>query len=73
MDCCNRIDWRCYLVAELSEARKRANKKWNDANKDKMKIYQYRSKARKFITEYASKDELQELQRLIKVRIKQLD
>lgn len=72
MGCFDRIDWRCYLVAQISEARKQANKKWNDANKDKMKLYQYRSKARKFITEYASEDELQELRNMIEERMKDL-
>ena len=33
----------------ISEARKRANEKWNEANKEKMKVYRYRSQAKKFI------------------------
>ena len=41
-----------------SEAQKRANEKWKAANKEKQKIYRYRSQAKKFINEFASQDDL---------------
>lgn len=49
----------------LSESQKRANEKWGEKNKDKMRIYRYRSYARKFIRDLASEDDLQELRKII--------
>lgn len=58
-------------MAELSESRKRANKKWNDTNKAKMRTYQLRSQAKKFIREFArKKDDLKELREMIDERLK---
>lgn len=48
-----------------SEARLKANKKWTDANKDKQRVYQYRSYARKFIRDMATSEDLDELASLI--------
>lgn len=48
-----------------SEAQKRANEKWKAANKEKQKIYRYRSQAKKFINEFASQDDLLELRKMI--------
>lgn len=53
----------------VSEAQLRANKKWNDKNKDKQRIYRYRSYARKFIRDLADNDDLKELQELIQERL----
>lgn len=53
------------IMAELSEARKRANKKWNDANKDKQRMYAARSQAKKFIREFAQEEDLQLLEEMI--------
>lgn len=50
----------------LSEAKKRANQKWNDAHKERMRYLQYRSKARKFISDLADNSDLNDLARLIK-------
>ena len=52
----------------VSEAQLKANKKWNDKNKDKQRIYRYRSYARKFIRDLAD-DDLKELQELIHKRL----
>lgn len=52
-------------MAKLTEARKKANAKWNRAHKDKQKLYQYRSNAKKFINEFASEDDLIKLKKLI--------
>lgn len=49
----------------LSDARRRANKKWDDKNKDKKKLYQYRSYARSYIKNMASDADLDELEELI--------
>lgn len=56
-------------MAELSEARRRANKKWNDKNKDKQRIYQYRSNAKKFIRDLATHDDLIKFQEMIQERL----
>lgn len=53
-----------------SEARLKANKKWTEKNKDKQRIYQYRSYTRKFIREMATEDDLIELKQLIEERQK---
>ncbi|MBD8084919.1 hypothetical protein HUK45_01340 [Limosilactobacillus sp. c9Ua_26_M] len=53
----------------VSEAQLKANKKWNDKNKDKQRIYRYRSYARKFIRDLATDDDLKELQEMIQERL----
>ena len=49
----------------VSEAQLKANKRWNDKNKDKQRIYRYRSYARKFIRDLANDDDLKELRKMI--------
>lgn len=49
----------------VSEAQLRANKKWSDKNKDKQRIYRYRSYARKFVRDLATSDDLKELRKMI--------
>lgn len=56
----------------LSDARKKANQKWNAKNKDKTKIYVARSQARKFIKSYATIKDLDELLELIDDRRNEL-
>lgn len=53
----------------VSEAQQRAKKKWDDTNKDKNRIYRYRSYARKFIRDLAADDDLKELDELIHKRL----
>ncbi|UXC67831.1 hypothetical protein N4599_02485 [Limosilactobacillus oris] len=52
-----------------SEAQKRAKKKWSDNNKEKTRIYRYRSYARKFVRDLATDDDLRELQKMITERL----
>ncbi|MFD1672874.1 hypothetical protein ACFQ5M_12245 [Agrilactobacillus yilanensis] len=56
----------------LSDARKKANKKWDDQNQDKKRIYRYRSYSRKFIRDLADMDDLEELEKLITDRKNEL-
>lgn len=42
---------------------------WDDKNKDKNRIYRYRSYARKFIRDLATDDDLKELDELIHKRL----
>lgn len=53
----------------VSEAQLKANKKWNDKNKDKQRIYRYRSYARKFVRDIATQDDLKELRKMIDERL----
>ena len=54
-----------------SEAQKRANEKWKAANKEKQKIYRYRSQAKKFINEFDSQNDLLELRKMIDERFEE--
>jgi len=58
-------------MAETSEAQKRANAKWKEKNKDKQKVYRYRSYARKFVKDIADEKDLVELQEHIKRRLEE--
>lgn len=49
----------------VSDAQLKANKKWSDKNKDKQRIYRYRSYARKFVRDLATADDLKELRKMI--------
>lgn len=49
----------------LSEAKKKANKKWDEANKEQMKYLRYRSYSKTFITTLANNEDLQVLKSLI--------
>lgn len=53
----------------ISEARKRANKRWNDKNKGRQRVYRYRSYTRKFVRDIATDDDLKELEELIHKRL----
>ena len=53
----------------LSDAQRRANKKWNDKNKDKQRIYRYRSYALKLVRDIANEDDLLELKAMIEKRL----
>lgn len=53
----------------VSEAQKRAKQKWDNNNKEKTRIYRYRSYARKFIRDLATDDDLRELQKMIAERL----
>ena len=54
----------------VSDARKRANKKWDDSNKEQMKYLRYRSYSKTFINDLANSEDLQVLKELIKEKEK---
>ncbi len=56
---------------KTTEAQNRATKKWGDKNKDKQRIYRYRSYARKYVRDIATLDDLKELSQMIDERIKE--
>lgn len=55
-----------------TKAEIKANRKWKAANKDKQRLYRYRSYARKFIRDMSSKEDLKELKGLIRDREKEI-
>ena len=56
---------------KTTEAQNRATKKWGDKNKDKQRIYRYRSYARKYVRDIATLDDLKELSQMIDQRMKE--
>ena len=56
----------------VSEAQKRASKKWSQSNKDKIRRITYRSCAKTFIKKIATAEELDALMEMINERKKEL-
>ena len=56
---------------KTTEAQNRATKKWGDKNKDKQRIYRYRSYARKYVRDITTLDDLKELSQMIDERMKE--
>ena len=56
---------------KTTEAQNRATKKWGDKNKDKQRIYRYRSYARKYVRDIETLDDLKELSQMIDERMKE--
>ena len=56
----------------ISDAKKKANKKWDDSNKEQMKYLRYRSYSKTFINDLANNEDLQVLKDLIKEKEKNL-
>ncbi len=50
-----------------------ANKRWQEKNKEKAKYLSDRSRARSFIRNNATEEDLQELEELIKIRREELN
>jgi hypothetical protein len=59
-------------MAELSDARRRANKKWDDENKERKRYIQKRSVAKSFIKKDAAVEDLDDLQHLLDERRNEL-
>lgn len=57
---------------KTSETQARARDKWDAKNKDKKRVYSYRSYSRRFIREMATLDDVAELKRLLADREEQL-
>lgn len=56
----------------LTEAKKRANKKWEKNNKDKRKVIALRSNAKRFIREFANEEDILNFKEYINEREKTL-
>lgn len=57
---------------KVSEAQKRAKKKWEEKNKEKSRIDGYKRTARLFIKKYADAGDIKELEELIEIRKKEI-
>lgn len=56
----------------LSDAQIRANKKWNDKNKDRMNYFRRKSDSKNFILKYANEEGLDKTLEYIKQRRNEL-
>lgn len=54
---------------KTSKAQMQATNKWSKKNPDKKRLYRYRSYARKYVRDLASKEDLKELQGMINERL----
>ncbi|MFD1418478.1 hypothetical protein [Companilactobacillus keshanensis] len=53
------------MTQKYTEAKKKANKKWDEKNKERTKYINSHSQARVFIRRYATIDDIEELRRLL--------
>lgn len=60
------------LMPKLSEAHKKANKKWDAKNKDRKQYLNKRSNAKNFILKLATKEDLEQIKEYIKQRENEL-
>ncbi|APX72503.1 hypothetical protein M5C72_05140 [Companilactobacillus allii] len=58
-------------MAKMSDAKIKANKKWDENNKERKNYINKRSIARNFVKKSATKDDLTELKELIEIREKE--
>lgn len=61
------------LMAELSEARKKANKKWDDKNKARKLYINKRSTTKSFILNLATEEDLEQIEKYIEERRSKLE
>jgi len=59
-------------MEEKKNAQTEANKRWQEQNKEKAKYLSNRSRARSFIKNQATSEDLEELEKLIEERRKEL-
>ena len=52
-------------MAKVSEAQLKASKKWDEAHKERKKYIVARSQAKRFVTKLATKEDLENLKKLI--------
>ena len=60
-------------MSEKVNAQTEANKKWQEKNKEKAKYLSDRSRARSFLKNRASKEDLAEFEEILKVRREELN
>ena len=60
------------MLKKTSEAQVKASRKWEQKNKEKVKIGSYKRTARLFIKSHASQEDIEELKKLIEERENEL-
>ena len=60
-------------MAKLTEAKKEANKKWNQKNKERMNYLAARSQAKRFVNKFATLEDLDNLEKIIAEKRKELE
>lgn len=60
------------LMPKLSEAHKKANKKWDAKNKDRKQYLNKRSNAKNFILKLATKEDIEQIKEYINQRENEL-
>lgn len=57
----------------MTDAKREANKRWSEKNKDKVRYYNYRTKTRHFLKNLATVEDLDEVQELVNNKRKELN
>ena len=60
-------------MAKLTEAKKEANKKWNQKNKERMNYLADRSQAKRFVNKFATLEDLDNLEKIIAEKRNELE
>ncbi|MFH5810360.1 hypothetical protein [Companilactobacillus sp. FL22-1] len=60
------------MTGKLSEARIKANKKWDEKNKERASYLRSRSSAKSFIKNKATKEDIEMLKDVMKKRLEEL-
>ena len=58
---------------KVSEAQRRATKKWERENPERKRYLRYRSNARTFVRYWATEEDFEELKKIFEKRIKKVD
>lgn len=61
------------MTENISDAKKRANEKWNQNNKERMNYLRSRSSAKSFIRNKATIDDIKELREMLDERENELN
>lgn len=64
---------RLIEMSKVTESQKRARDKWDDENKERKKYISHRARARSFIRDHATAEDLDELEALIQERREMLN
>ena len=56
---------------KVSEAQRRATKKWEKENPERKRYLRYRSNARTFVRHWATEEDFEELEKIFRKRIKE--
>lgn len=59
-------------MSKIYESQKRAKKKWDEENKDKKRYLSHRARARSFLRDVATLEDLDEMEQVLETRRKSL-